>query len=257
MAAARPEQAVVLQDELNANVLDFMATSAATPWKPAASLKVGNASALIMATNAARWRLTAKPALTGAVSPPACAREFAALGADVLMVARDETHLEQASVDLTEEFPERDSPSPPMSPNGSSVWKFSIGSPNRNAAVVGREQCRQQRKGTLDYSEDEVRGFIETKSRRVRNLPSVASALERARECGDRSVGSVSGTTHVRNRFAWHDEVALMQLTRNLACEWAADGIHNVAVAYPHAAHRRVVRLSRRSPARTPLERAR
>ena len=64
-----------------------------------------------MAMNAARWRLDGQTCLiTGATKGIglACAREFAALGADVLMVARDEAHLEQASVDLTEEFPERE-----------------------------------------------------------------------------------------------------------------------------------------------------
>ena len=59
----------------------------------------------------ARWRLDGRTALVTGASKGiglACARELAAFGADVLMVARDEAHLEQARAELAEEFPERE-----------------------------------------------------------------------------------------------------------------------------------------------------
>src|SRR5215472_9705284 len=64
---------------------------------------------MIVTTN--RWRLDGQTALITGASKGigfACAREFAALGADVLMVARDEAHLEIARAELAEEFPDRE-----------------------------------------------------------------------------------------------------------------------------------------------------
>ena len=64
-----------------------------------------------MAKNPARWRLDGQTCLITGASRGiglACAREFATLGADVLMVARDEAHLETARAELAEEFPERE-----------------------------------------------------------------------------------------------------------------------------------------------------
>src|SRR3954471_15984492 len=64
-----------------------------------------------MTMNPARWRLDGQTALIAGASAGigrACARELAMLGADVLMVARDDVHLELARAELAEEFPERE-----------------------------------------------------------------------------------------------------------------------------------------------------
>ncbi|HET8553834.1 MAG TPA: SDR family NAD(P)-dependent oxidoreductase, partial [Rhodanobacteraceae bacterium] len=56
----------------------------------------------------ANWRLDGRTALVTGASQGiglACARELAALGANVLMVARDETLLEQSRAELAEECP--------------------------------------------------------------------------------------------------------------------------------------------------------
>ncbi len=57
-----------------------------------------------------RWRLDGQVALVTGASRGigrACARELAAFGADLLMVARDELVLETARAELAEEFPGR------------------------------------------------------------------------------------------------------------------------------------------------------
>src|SRR5688500_20364753 len=64
-----------------------------------------------MTTTASRWRLDGRAALVTGASKGiglACARELAALGADLLLVARDEIHLEQVRLELVEEFPGRE-----------------------------------------------------------------------------------------------------------------------------------------------------
>jgi len=192
-----------------------------------------------MATNATRWRLDGQTCLITGASKGigfACAREIAGLGADVLMVARDEAHLEIARAEIAEEFPERE------------ILAF--------AADVGQREQRlevfdwvadldvalsllvnnagtNQRKKTLEYSEAEVRALLET---------NVMSAFEMCRLAHPHlsehansaivNVSSVSGLTHVRTGSPYGmTKAALAQLTRNLACEWAADGIRVNAVA--------------------------
>jgi len=192
-----------------------------------------------MATNATRWRLDGQTCLITGESKGigfACAREIAGLGADVLMVARDEAHLEIARAEIAEEFPERE------------ILAF--------AADVGQREQRlevfdwvadldvalsllvnnagtNQRKKTLEYSEAEVRALLET---------NVMSAFEMCRLAHPHlsehansaivNVSSVSGLTHVRTGSPYGmTKAALAQLTRNLACEWAADGIRVNAVA--------------------------
>lgn len=192
-----------------------------------------------MATNAARWRLDGQTCLITGASKGiglACAREFAALGADLLMVARDDAHLEQASVDLTEEFPDCE------------IFTFA-------ADVVEREQRLEvfdwivdldmplslvvnnvgtnTTKSTLDYSEDEVRSLIDTNLLAAFEICRLSHRhLSEHANAAIVNVGSVSGLTHVRTGSPYGmTKAALMQLTRNLACEWAADGIRVNSVA--------------------------
>ncbi|MFZ1621925.1 SDR family NAD(P)-dependent oxidoreductase, partial [Dokdonella sp.] len=58
--------------------------------------------------NASRWRLDGQLALVTGASRGiglATVRELAGLGADVVLVARDEAHLDQVRDELAEEFP--------------------------------------------------------------------------------------------------------------------------------------------------------
>jgi tropinone reductase I len=166
----------------------------------------------------------------------ACAREFAALGADVMMIARDDAHLEQMRAELSEEFPERE-----ILAFGADVvqreqrlevfdWIADVGLP---LSLLVNNVGTNIRKPTLEYEEDEVRTIIET---------NVVSAFEMCRlayphltehaNAAIVNVGSVSGLTHVRTGSPYGmTKAALTQLTRNLACEWAADGIRVNAIA--------------------------
>ena len=192
-----------------------------------------------MTTNPARWRLDGQTALISGASAGiglACARELAALGADVLMLARDEARLESARDELAEEFPQCEILS--FAANVADTeqrlevfdWVADLELP---LSVLINNVGGNLTKPALDYAEDEVRELLET---------NVLSAFEMCRlahphlaEHGNAAIvniGSVSGLIHVRSGAPYGmTKAALTQLTRNLACEWADDGIRVNAVA--------------------------
>ena len=190
-------------------------------------------------TNPSRWRLDGQTALVTGASKGiglACARELAALGADMLLVARDEIHLEQTRVELTEEFPERTilvcDADVCVQEQRLEVFDW-IADLDVELSLLVNNVGSNVVKSVLDYALDEVRALVEI---------NVLSAFEMCRlahaslaEHGNAAivnVGSVSGLTHVRTGAPYgFTKAALHQLTRNLACEWADDGIRVNAVA--------------------------
>jgi len=86
---------------------------------------------------------------------------------------------------------------------------------------------------TLAYADDDVRALFEN------NVMSAFAMSRQAHPLLTRhaataivNITSVSGLTHVRTGSPYGmTKAALAQLTRNLACEWAADGIRVNAVA--------------------------
>ncbi|MGD9582307.1 MAG: SDR family oxidoreductase [Lysobacterales bacterium] len=186
-----------------------------------------------------RWRLDGRTALVTGASKGigrAVADELAERGADLLLVARDGERLEQSRLELANAFPAR------------RVRAF--------AADVGSEEDRLDlfdwindlgcgldlvinnvggniRKPLLEITLAEVRALLEN---------NLLSAFELCRLAYPRlcqhgqaaivNIGSVSGLTHVRTGAPYAmSKAALTQLTRNLACEWASDGIRVNAVA--------------------------
>jgi Tropinone reductase 1 len=192
-----------------------------------------------MTTNSPRWRLDGQTCLITGASKGiglACAREFAALGADVLMVARDEPHLEQARAELAEEFPQCE------------FFSFAADVGNREQrlevfdwiadlevalSLLVNNAGANIRKRTLDYSLDEVQQLIDTNILAAFEFCRLAHPhLSEHANAAIVNVGSVSGLTHVRTGSPYGlTKAALTQFTRNLACEWAADGIRVNAVA--------------------------
>ena len=88
-------------------------------------------------------------------------------------------------------------------------------------------------KSALEYSESEYRAVIDTNLVCAFELSRLAHPhLSEHANAAIVNVGSVSGLTHVRTGAVYGmTKAALHQLTRNLACEWAADGIRVNAVA--------------------------
>ena len=192
-----------------------------------------------MTTTPSRWRLDGRTALVTGASTGiglACVRELAALGADVLMVARDEAHLEQARADLAEEFPDREllACAADVSVQEQRMEVFDwVADLEMPLSLLVNNAGTNITKPALDYSEAEYRAIIDTNVISAFEMSRLAHA--HLREHGSAAivnVGSVSGLTHVRTGAVYgFTKAAVHQLTRNLACEWADDGIRVNAVA--------------------------
>ncbi|MBX3691060.1 SDR family oxidoreductase [Dokdonella sp.] len=188
---------------------------------------------------ASRWRLDGRTALVTGASRGiglATVRELATLGADVLLVSRDEAHLEQTMAELADEFPAR------------SLLSFAadIGDPEQRLEVFDwiadleaspslliNNVGENVSKPALDYAVEEVRALLDTNLIAAFEMCRLAHAhLAEHGNAAIVNVGSVSGLVHVRTGAPYGmSKAALHQLSRNLACEWAGDGIRVNSVA--------------------------
>jgi Tropinone reductase 1 len=186
-----------------------------------------------------RWRLDGQLALVTGGSAGigrAIARELLGFGAEVLIVARDATALDRTRDELADEVPD-------------GVVHALV------ADVADEEQRREildwvedrgeglnilvnnaggnRRRAAVDYTEDEWREIFEVNTFAAFELSRYAYPLLTKHAASSIvNVGSVSGLTHVRTGAAYGmSKAALHQLTKNLAVEWAEDGVRVNAVA--------------------------
>ena len=185
------------------------------------------------------WQLQGHTALVTGASKGigyATARELAGLGADLLLVARDEDYLEQVRLELADDFP------------GITVLALAadLAEPEDRLAVFDwvsdlevplsllvNNAGGNQSMATLDYAGDDYRAIFEQNLFSAFEMSRLAHPhlVEHGR-AAIVNVGSVSGLTHVRTGSPYGmTKAALHQLTRNLAVEWAVDGIRVNAVA--------------------------
>jgi tropinone reductase I len=166
----------------------------------------------------------------------ATARELLAFGADVLMVARDEAVLERARAELAEEFPQR-----AVRAFAADVadaeqrqeifdWIEDLG---EGLNLLVNNAGTNQRNAAVDYGEAEWRALFEANLFSAWELSRCAYPLLATHASSAIvNVGSVSGATHVRTGAVYGmTKAALHQLTKNLACEWAEDGVRVNCVA--------------------------
>ena len=187
-----------------------------------------------------RWRLDGQIALVTGASAGiglAIARELLALGADTLLVARDDGLLTTVRDELSEEFPERLvaglSADVADDEDRRAILDWAEDHADGGLNLLVNNAGGNVTKAAVDYSEDEWRGIFETNLFSAFELSRYAHPLlSRHASSVIVNVGSVSGITAVRSGAPYGmTKAALHQLTRNLAAEWAEDGIRVNSVA--------------------------
>ena len=186
-----------------------------------------------------RWRLDGQLGLVTGASAGigrATARELLGLGADVLLVARDEQALQRAREELEEEFPARRvrafAADVADAEQRAEIFDW-IEDLGEGLNLLVNNAGGNTRRAALDYSQAEWRAIFETNLFAAWELARAAHPLlARHASSAIVNVGSVSGAIHVRTGAAYGmSKAALHQMTRNLACEWAEDGVRVNCVA--------------------------
>jgi tropinone reductase I len=181
-----------------------------------------------------RWKLTGKKAVVTGGSKgigAAVVAEFIALGAEVLAVARKEADLQQ----LQAQFP-----------NGLKVLTADVSTAEGRSVLISTVNAEwgaldilvnnvgtNIRKPSTDYTPEEYDFVMNTNLRSAFELSRGLYPLLKASDQGNIIfVTSVAGLTHVRTGAIYGmTKAALVQLAKNLAGEWAPDGIRVNAVA--------------------------
>jgi Tropinone reductase 1 len=190
-----------------------------------------------MGTN--RWRLDGQVALVTGASVGigrAIADELLSLGADAMLVARDADQLEATRRELEDAHPAAQvrafaaDVGDPEQRREIFDWIEDVGA---GLQVLVNNAGGNVTRATMDYGDDEWRALFETNLFSAFELCRFAfPLLSQHAASAIVNVGSVSGLTHVRSGAPYGmTKAALHQLTRNLACEWAGDGVRVNAVA--------------------------
>jgi tropinone reductase I len=186
-----------------------------------------------------RWRLDGQTALITGASVGigyAVANELLSLGANVLLVARDLTQLQSSADELEENHPDRE------------VWCFGadvadseqrqeifdwIEDLNVGLNILVNNAGTNIRKPALEYTDDELREIFALNAEGTFDMCRLAHPYLIAHaQSSIVNIGSVSGATHVRTGAPYGmSKAAVHQLSKNLACEWAKDGIRVNAIA--------------------------
>jgi tropinone reductase I len=186
-----------------------------------------------------RWRLDGQLALVTGGSAGigrAIARELLGFGARVLIAARDGDGLDTVRSELEEEFPDGEVRTCVADVADDEQrrelldWVEDIG---EGLNLLVNNAGGNLTKPANGYSEDEWRGIFETNLFSAFELARGAYPLLTKHAVSSIvNVGSVSGITHVRSGAPYGmSKAAMHQMTRNLAVEWAEDGVRVNAVA--------------------------
>lgn len=187
--------------------------------------------------NQSLWSLSGQRALvTGGTKGigEAIVRQFLDLGAAVFIVARDNALLQQQLTDYRQLGHIVDGLAMDMSQPGAATQLIKVVNTNWGSLdIVVNNTGTNIRKATADYSPTEYDHILNTNLRSAYELTQAAYPLLKASANGKVvMISSVSGLAHTSSGSLYGmTKAAMLQLTRNLAVEWAPDGIRVNAVA--------------------------
>lgn len=184
-----------------------------------------------------KWNLEGKTALvTGGTKGIglAIAREYAGLGARVMIVGRNHKLMDLALAGLLSE--------------GLEVIPFlaDLSIPENRERLVETVTVKFDkldilvnnvgtniRKRSIEYSDEEVDFLLQTNLRSAFDLSrKLYGMMQASGKAAVVNIASVAGLTNLRTGIIYAmTKAAMLQMTRNLACEWAADNIRVNALA--------------------------
>ncbi len=181
-----------------------------------------------------RWTLTGKRAIVTGGSKgigEAVVKELLGMGAEVLAVARKQADLDA----LTVQFPANLQvlAADISNESGREALRLWVNNNWGNLDILVNNVGTNIRKPTADYTMEEFNFIVDTNLVSAYELNRLFYPMLKASEQGNIiHVTSVAGLVHVRTGSVYGlTKAALTQLTRNLAVEWAHDGIRVNAVA--------------------------
>lgn len=187
--------------------------------------------------NQSLWSLSGQRALvTGGTKGigEAIVRQFLDLGASVFIVARDNSLLQQQLTEYRQQGHTVAGLAADVSQPGVAAQIIEAVTAQWDSLdILVNNAGTNVRKATADYSPAEYDHVLNTNLRSAYELTQAAYPLLKASANGKVvMVSSVSGLTHTSSGSLYGmTKAAMLQLTRNLAVEWAPDGIRVNAVA--------------------------
>ncbi|QMU28548.1 SDR family oxidoreductase [Adhaeribacter radiodurans] len=189
------------------------------------------------ATKSNRWTLAGKRALvTGGTKGigRAIAEEFLQLGAEVLIVARKQAELDALLAEWREQDLQASGISADLSRSADRVQLSEYITENWGKLdILVNNVGTNIRKKTVAYSEKEYQLLLDTNLTSAFHLSQLLfPALKQAEQGNIIQISSVSGLNHLRTGAIYGmTKAAMIQLTKNLAVEWASDNIRVNALA--------------------------
>lgn len=187
--------------------------------------------------NSSLWSLSGQRALiTGGTKGigEAIVQQFLDLGAAVFIIARDNELLQQQLLSYRQQGHSVDGLAADVSrPGVAAEIMTAVAAKWDSLDILVNNAGTNIRKPTADYSATEYDHILNTNLRSAYELTQAGYSLLKASERGKVIfVSSVSGLSHTSSGSLYGmTKAALLQLTRNLAVEWAPDGIRVNAVA--------------------------
>ncbi|MGK7295298.1 MAG: SDR family oxidoreductase [Candidatus Wenzhouxiangella sp. M2_3B_020] len=183
------------------------------------------------------WRLDGRVALVTGASRGigrSIAETLAERGASVWLMARGRDHLDEAAAGLESAgYPVETVSADVADPDARAAAVADITARVGRLDILVNNAGFNIRKPALELEADEVESVLRTNLLAAFELSrDLHDLLGRSRSAAIVNVSSVAGRTHLRTGAAYAmSKAGIDQMTRNLAVEWAADGIRVNAVA--------------------------